>query len=122
MLDLTTEYAETDEADAATHHAMVETPGVFWAASMCAPFAAMQEAQMLWRKNYGLARRWSESLWACRSAPEIIETNARYGERALAIAYSEGWRIVERSALMGRQAVAPASLKLRDADDAQNDA
>ncbi len=117
MLDLTTAYDQSDDAEAAAHHAMVETPTVYMATGFFAPFAAMQEAQMLWRRSLGLSRRWAESLMKCRSAPEMIEVNAKFGEKAMAIGYSEAWRIVERSALMGRRAVAPSSLRLRDAND-----
>lgn len=116
MLDLTTTYGETNEAESAAHSAMVEQPTVYMASGFFAPFAAMQEAQSFWRKSYGLSRRWAESLMKCRTAPEVIETNAKFGERAMTLCYSECWRVAERSALMGRQAVAPGSLALRDAE------
>lgn len=113
MLDVTTEYDKSDDAESAAHHAMVEAPSVAFATGFFAPLAAMQEAQMFWRRSMGLSRRWAESLAKCRTAPEVIEVNAKFGERMLAFGHSEAWRIAERSALMGRRAVAPSSLQLR---------
>lgn len=117
MLDVTTAYDHQteDELEAAAHHAMVETPSVAFASGFFAPLAMMQESQMFMRRSAALSRRWAESLLQCRSAPEMIETNARFGEKALAMGFSECWRIAERSALMGRRAVARRSLELRDA-------
>lgn len=116
MLDLTTGYAHLDEAESAAHHTMVEAPSVAMATGFFAPFAALQEAQSFWRKSAGLSRRWSEELLKCRTPTEVIDVNRRFGEKAMAVGFSEVWRVAERSALMGRRAVAPSSFRLRDAD------
>ena len=117
MLDVTAEHHDS-EADAPLgHSAMIEAPSVFLAAGAFTPWAMMAEARMFWRKSLGLAHRWSSDLAKCRTASEAIEVNAKYGEKAMALGYSECWRVAERSALLGRRAVAPESLKLRDADE-----
>ena len=116
MLDVTTDRIEPEEEVAAGHQAFVETPRVAFASTFFAPFAAMTEAQMFWRKSAGLMHRWNSDLAKCRSAAELIDINARYGEKAMALGYSEAWRVIERSAWLGRSAVAPESFKLRDAE------
>lgn len=91
-----------------------EAPAVAAATGFMTPFAMMAEADMFLRKSRGLAMRWGADLAKCRSPHEMIDVNARYGERAMAMGYSEMWRVLERSALWGRACAAPRSLALRD--------
>lgn len=109
---MTRDAALAKQADSA-RNVFVETPGIFMATSFFAPLAAAAETHMFWRKSFGLAKRWRDDLEKCRSAPELIEVNAKFGERALALSYSKFWRIAENSALLGRRAVAPESMRLR---------
>jgi hypothetical protein len=99
-----------------TPAAAMEAPAVMAAAGFMTPFAMAAEATMLWRRSRCLSMRWMEALSKCRTPQDVIETNARFGEKALALGFSESFRVFERGAMMGRQAAAPASLALRDAE------
>lgn len=94
----------------------MEAPAVMAAAGFMTPFAVAAEATMFWRRARGLSMCWMGALSRCRTPQDLIETNAHYGEKALALGYSETFRVLERGALMGRQAAAPGSLALRDCE------
>lgn len=95
---------------------MVEGPMVAAASMMMAPYAFASEAVMAARRARGLSFAWMHALSRCKSPQDVIDVNARYGERALALGFGEGMRAFERGAMMGRRAVAPGSIALRDAD------
>ena len=94
----------------------METPAVMAATGFMTPFAMAAEATMFWRRARGLSMCWMEALGRCRTPQDLIDTNAHFGEKALALGYGEGFRVLERGALMGRQAAAPGSLALRDSE------
>lgn len=103
-------------SSAATPAKAFEGPAVAAAAGFMTPFAVAAEATMFWRRSRGLSLCWMRALAKCKSPQDVIETNARYGEKAMALGFGETFRVFERSAMMGRQAAAPASLALRDTD------
>ncbi len=94
----------------------METPAVMAATGFMAPFAMAEEATMFWRRARCLSVNWMEALGRCRTPQDLIDTNAHFGEKALTLGYDEGFRVLERGALMGRQAAAPGSLVLRDSE------
>ena len=95
----------------------IEDAAVAATTGFMTPFAMVSEASMFWRKARGLAVRWGQDAARCRSMPELIELNARFGERAMALGYSGMWRVMERSAMLARQSVAPRSYAMRNAED-----
>lgn len=89
---------------------------VMAASMMMAPLAFAQHSAMAMRRSRALMRHWGEEAVRCRSVGALIEVNRHFGERAMAMTAGEMMRFFEHSALMGRAAAAPDSLKLRDAD------
>lgn len=122
MLDATSRAEFRSEDHGQFEHAAeraaraVEEPAVVAATGFMTPFAMAAEAAMFMRKSRGLAMRWGADLAKCKTPQDVINVNARNGERMLAMGYAEMFRVVERSALWGRASVAPQSFKLRDHD------
>lgn len=91
-----------------------ESQRVLAASMMMAPFAAAQASALAMRKTRALAKNWRDAAARCKTMQELIEVNRAYGERAISLGAGEMWRLVERSTLMGRAAMAPQSMALRN--------
>lgn len=87
---------------------------VAMAASWMAPFAVASEMTAQARRVRGLSLRWSQALTRCRTMNEVVETNARFGEEAIAIGYSGAWRVLERSTVLARRSVSPRAFAERN--------
>lgn len=107
--------SEASAAEAQSQLDAMREPAVAAATSMMTPFAIMAETADFMRRSRALGMKWGGELAKCRSAQEMIEVNARNGERAMALGYTEAWRVLERSAMWGRAVAAPGSFALRDA-------